>query len=282
MLAFARKPAPVQFTYCGYPDTTGLAAMDWRITDAIADPVGLTDAWHTERLARVDGCFLAYVLPPDLPPIAPLPAAQSGCVTFGSFNNLSKISPTTLRLWRAALAAVQGSRMVIKASMFEDPATLELSRRRFADAGLPMDRVELLPPVRGQDAHLQTYARVDIALDTFPYNGTTTTCEALAMGVPVVSLHGRHHVSRVGLSLLTAAGFGNWATDDPQQFVERTRLLASDLSLLRELRATMRERLKASPLCDGIRLTRGVESAYRNAWQLWCVGQTKENRPHDD
>ena len=279
MLAFARNPAPVQLTYLGYPDTTGLAAMDWRITDAIADPVGVTDAWHTERLARIDGCFLAYVLPPDLPPIAPLPATKSGCVTFGSFNNLSKISPTTLRLWRDVLAAVPTSRMVIKTSMFEDPATLELSRQRFADAGVPMHRIELLPPVRGQDAHLKTYARIDIALDTFPYNGTTTTCETLAMGVPLISLHGRHHVSRVGLSLLTAAGFGDWATDDPRRFVEIARSLASDLDSLRQLRTAIRDRLKSSPLCDGVRLARGIESAYRNAWRQWCVGKTQENRP---
>ena len=280
LLAFARKPSPVQFTYLGYPDSSGMTAMDWRISDAVADPPGMTDRWHTEQIARVDGCFLAYPLPPDLPPLTPPPAMNGGFVTFGSFNNLSKISPATLALWRDVLSAVPASRMLIKASMFEDPATRDLSARRVADAGLPMDRVQLLPPVRGQNTHLETYARIDIALDTFPYNGTTTTCEALAMGVPVISLYGSHHVSRVSLSLLSAAGFPRWATDKPQRFIEIACDLAADVSTLAELRGGMRRRLEASALCDGVRLTRGVEEVYRNAWRRWCVGEAKENCPH--
>jgi predicted O-linked N-acetylglucosamine transferase (SPINDLY family) len=283
LLTFARKPAPVQLTYIGYPDTTGLAAMDWRITDAVADPLGETDRWHTERLARIDGCFLVYTMADDLPAVAPPPAVANGFVTFGSFNNLSKISPATLRLWRDVLSAVAGSRLVVKASMLIDPPTAEITRQRFMQCGLPMDRVELLPPVRGQSAHLATYARVDVALDTFPYNGTTTTCEALSMGVAVVSLHGRHHVSRVGLSLLTGAGLGEWATDDRGRFVEIARSLAADVPGLAGRRGGMRDRLRLSVLCDGVRLARGVEAAYRNAWRDWCVaGGNKDKESSAD
>src|SRR5439155_17749019 len=220
LVTFARKPAPVQMTYLGYPNTTGMAAMDYRITDALADPVGVADALHSEKLIRVEGCFLAYTLLDELPPV---PSRDAGPVTFGSFNHLSKISPTTLRLWADVLAAVPQARMIIKATSLGDGPTRTLAAERFAKLGLPMDRVELLGPGRTQEEHLRTYARIDVALDTFPYNGTTTTCEALAMGVPVVSFHGRHHGSRVGLSILSAAGLSDWTTDDPKRFVEAAR-----------------------------------------------------------
>jgi predicted O-linked N-acetylglucosamine transferase (SPINDLY family) len=279
LLAFARKPAPVQFSYCGYPNTTGLPAIDYRITDALADPPGgEAERLHVERLARVDGGFLAYPLDAArLPPVAPPPALANGHVTFGSFNNLSKISATTLRLWREVLAAVPASRLIIKAGALGDARTRELARRRFEDTGLPMARVELLGHVVSPLEHLAMYRRIDVALDAFPYNGTTTTCEALSMGVPVVSLHGTHHVSRVGLSLLTAAGFPQWATDDEGKFVEIARSLALDVAALATLRAQMRTRLSASALCDGRRLARGVEAAFRDAWRSFCA--SLQSRP---
>jgi predicted O-linked N-acetylglucosamine transferase (SPINDLY family) len=268
LLVFARRPAPVQVTYLGYPNTTGLPAMDYRITDALADPVGVADELHTEKLLRIDGCFLAYAILDELPPVAP--RAGGGAITFGSFNNLAKISPTTLRLWADVLAATPGSRMIIKATSLGDPPTRELAARRFADCALPMDRVELLGPARSQEEHLATYARIDVALDTFPYNGTTTTCEALAMGVPVVSLHGSHHASRVGLSILSAAGFPEWATDDREKFVSAARGVADQAASLRStLRERLRERLRASTLCDGRGIARKIESAYRIAWKNW-------------
>ncbi len=265
LLVFARRPAPVLITYLGYPNTTGLPAVDYRITDAAADPIGVADELHTEKLLRVDGCFLAYAILDELPPIAP--RAASGPVTFGSFNNLAKISPTTVRLWTDVLAAMPEARMIIKTTSMGDPPTRELAARRFASLGLPMDRVELLGPARTQNEHLATYARIDVALDTFPYNGTTTTCEALAMGVPVVSLHGSHHASRVGLSILSAAGFREWATDDPKQFVSTARGVADQAA---SLRPTLRDRIRASTLCDGRGIARKIESAYRTAWKTWC------------
>lgn len=262
LLAFARKPAPVQVTYLGYPNTSGLAAMDYRLTDALADPVGQTDAWHTESLIRLDGCFLAYTLVDELPILERDRANRP--VTFGSFNNLAKISPTTLKLWTDVLNAMPDARMIIKATSLGDSPTMDRARKRFADAGLPMDRVELLGPARSQSEHLSTYARIDVALDTFPYNGTTTTCEALAMGVPVVSLSGRHHASRVGLSILSAAGFPNWSTPDPKRYVQIACELANQPVM------DLRAKLRSSILCDGKRLVRSVEQAYRDAWKRWC------------
>ncbi len=269
MLLFARKPAPVQITYLGYPNTSGIAEMDYRITDALADPVGASDALHSEKLIRLDGCFLAYTLLDELPPVAPAP---TGPITFGSFNNLAKISPTTLRLWSDVLAAGSDSRLVIKTTSLGDAPTMELTRDRFAALGLPMDRVELLGPARTQNSHLGQYARIDIALDTFPYNGTTTTCEALAMGVPVASLYGSHHASRVGLSILSAAGFGSWASDDPRGFVEIARGLTSEA---RSLRPHLRERLRSSRLCDGSALASSLERACRDAWKRCCAGSRR-------
>jgi predicted O-linked N-acetylglucosamine transferase (SPINDLY family) len=264
LTAFARKPAPVQITYLGYPNTSGLKSMDYRITDAHADPVGVAEALHTERLLRIDGCFLAYAILDELPPIS---ARDPGPVTFGSFNNLAKVSPTTVRLWGKILAAEPASRMIIKATSLGDPPTRELATRRFASLGLPMERVELMGPARTQEEHLRTYARIDVALDTFPYNGTTTICEALAMGVPVVSLHGSHHASRVGLSILNAAGFREWATGDRENFVQAACGLAHQSS---DGRTNLRERLRTSTLCDGRGIARKIESAYRSAWKTWC------------
>jgi predicted O-linked N-acetylglucosamine transferase (SPINDLY family) len=264
LMTFARKPAPVQMTYLGYPNTTGLKAVDYRITDALADPVGTADGLHSEKLIRLEGCFLSYTLLDELPPVAP---REPGPVTFGSFNNLAKISPTTIRLWAGVLAAAPQARLVVKATSLGDEPTRTLAAQRFAAQGLPMDRVELLGPQRTQDQHLRTYARIDVALDTFPYNGTTTTCEALAMGVPVVSLYGGHHASRVGLSILTAAGCGQWATEDANQFIETACGLAQEAA---HWRLRLRDQLRRSTLCDGRGMARKIESAYRDAWRAWC------------
>jgi predicted O-linked N-acetylglucosamine transferase (SPINDLY family) len=266
LLVLARKPAPVQFTYIGYPNTTGMRAIDYRITDAVADPPGETDGWHTEKLVRLDGCFLAYPLSIGIAPVAPPPVERNGFITFGSFNNLSKISPLTVRLWADVLSAVPRARLIIKATSLGDAPTKRLVAERLAREGLPMDRVELLGPEPSPEGHLGVYSRVDVALDTFPYNGTTTTCEALSMGVPVVSLYARHHVTRVGLSLLTAAGFGQWATDDPKRFVEIAAALANEAATLRP---GMRQQLLQSTLCDGAGIARKIESAYRAAWRAW-------------
>jgi predicted O-linked N-acetylglucosamine transferase (SPINDLY family) len=250
---FARKPAPVQMTYLGYPDTTGLTAIDYRITDALADPPG-AESRHTEQLARVEGCFLCYPWPQTEPPRR----ATHGPITFASFNNLAKISPTTIRLWRDVLAAVPSSRMLIKTTSLGDAPTRAVVAERFARLGLPLERVELLGPAPTQPEHLATYARVTVALDTFPYNGTTTTCEALSMGVPVVSLFGEHHASRVGLSLLTACGLAAWATDDPKRFVEIAARLAETRPTVSILRP------------DPAGFTRTIERIYRDAWTRWC------------
>jgi predicted O-linked N-acetylglucosamine transferase (SPINDLY family) len=264
LLTFARRAAPVQLTYLGYPDTTGMSAMDVRITDALADPPD-ADARHTERLARVDGCFLCYPFAADLPPIAPSPMEKNGYPTIGSFNNLAKISPTTIQLWTKVLQAIPDARMIIKTTSLGDAGTRKRAAARFASLGLPMDRVELLGPTRTQAEHLATYARIDFALDTFPYNGTTTTCEARAMGVPVVSLAGQHHASRVGLSLNTAAGY-SYPPGAEQSFLDE----ACEYGMTILDREAMREKLRSSTLCDAPAFARKIEKIYRDEWLRWC------------
>ena len=268
LMAFARKPARVQVTYLGYPDTTGMSAMDWRFTDARCDPSGAADACHSERLFRLDGGFLCYSPPEDVAPPAPLPALRTGCITFGSFNNLAKTTPRMLGIWARILLAVSRSRLVLKCRGLNSAAARESVRQAFAAAGVEDHRVELLGPLLSRTDHLRAYDRIDIALDTFPYCGTTTTCEALWMGVPVITLAGPTHVSRVGASLLAAAGLDGHdapalVAADEEQYVALAVRLAEDVESLSALRAQMRQRMLASALCDRGRLVKAVESAYQ-------------------
>ena len=257
---FAWRPAPVQATFLGYPATTGMTAMDCRLTDAVADPPGLTEPFHTEQLVRLDGGAWAFA-PADAPAVSPLPATANGFVTFGSFNNLPKLAPTVLATWAAVLAAVPGSRLALKAAGLNGSAGRAHVRRHLA--GVDPGRVELLPWAVDAASHLSAYGRVDVALDPFPYNGTTTTCEALWMGVPVVTLAGRSHAGRVGASLLTHAGLGPWVAESVEAYVRTAAALAGDVGHLAEVRRSLRGRVAASPLGDVGRLTRALEAAYR-------------------
>ncbi|HTZ76332.1 MAG TPA: hypothetical protein VMC10_00415, partial [Stellaceae bacterium] len=194
----APKPAPVTATWLGYPATTGLPTVDYRITDAVADPPGEADRLHTETLVRLPDGFLCYRPEGEAPPVAPLPALTRGVVTFGSFNNPAKLTPETIGVWSRILAAVPASRMLLKGTQFADPATAERIRGLFAGGGIGAERLEIRPRATAPAEHLGMYGEVDVALDPFPYNGTTTTCEALWMGVPAVTLRGDRHAARVG------------------------------------------------------------------------------------
>jgi predicted O-linked N-acetylglucosamine transferase (SPINDLY family) len=266
---FARKPAPVQVTYIGYPHTTGMRAMDYRIVDAITDPPG-ADTTHTERLVRLSRPFLCYRPAADAPEVGALPADGAGHVTFCSFNALAKIRRPTVELWGRVLAAVPESRMILKAPRLQDEAPRGAIRGWFKEAGIAADRVEFVAGTKGFLEHLAVYGRADIGLDTFPYHGTTTTCEAMWMGVPVVTRAGGAHRSRVGVSLLTAVGLADLVAATPEEFVSKAAALAGDRERLRGLRAGFRERMRASALMDCAGLARAVEEAYRNMWRSWC------------
>lgn len=268
---FTRRPAPVQATWLGYPNTTGLATIDYRLTDAIADPEG-QDVFYTEKLLRLDGCFLCYQPTANAPPIAPLPAADAGHVNFGSFNNLAKINSRVIELWSELLKAFPAARLIIKNPSLTDPPTRERYQELFAARGQGSERVELLGHTATREEHLALYNRVDIALDTFPYNGTTTTCEALWMGVPVITLAGENHAGRVGASLLNAAGFAEWIAETPSEYIAIAAKLTADTGGLENIRAGLRSRLAGSLLCDGKSFATRMESAYRKMWKSWCQG----------
>ncbi len=262
LLAFARRPAAVAATYLGYPGTTGMSAMDYRITDAIADPPGMTEQFYTEKLVRLPDGFLCY-RPPDVAgEIAPLAADAMKHITFGSFNHAGKISATTLRLWGAVLRADTDARLVLKALGLMDEQTRDRIRRELRQLGVSADRITFLPVEMDPASHLARYRQVDIALDPYPYHGTTTTCEALWMGVPVITLAGPVHAARVGASILSNIGLPELVAQTPDDFVRIATELGRDRARLRELHESLRGRMRASPLLDGAKFTRNLEAAF--------------------
>jgi protein O-GlcNAc transferase len=260
---FARRLAPVQISYLGYPNTTGLTAMDYRFSDPIADPPGDSESVHTERLARFSPCAWTYLPPASAPhPTSPLSAGGQP-FTFGSFNSLSKINAATLTLWARILRAVPTSRLLLKSlGLRADDIS-----PRLAAAGINADRVVLLSAAPRVDDHLAAYKRMDVALDPFPYQGTTTTCEALWMGVPVISLRGDRHASRVGASLLTAAGHPEWIADSPEAYVALAVQFTQPAYPLVELRTRLRSEVQHSILFDHRAQAERFGSTLLECWQ---------------
>ena len=270
LLVFAHKPAPIQFSYIGYPGTTGLNVIDYRLTDAWADPPGKTEHLYTEELVRLPHGFLCYQPPQDCPSVSPLPVLEKGQITFGSFNNLAKVSPPLVAYWSEILTAVPNSRLLLKFKSLIDPGTRDYLRGLFQEQGIGSERLELMGWAPTQSEHLSVYNQVDIALDTFPYHGTTTTCEALWMGVPVITLAGQTHVSRVGVSLLHSVGLEQLIAQSPQEYIQKAVELANNWGQLKQLRMSQRDRIKASPLTNAKLIVQSLENVYRTVWQDWC------------
>jgi predicted O-linked N-acetylglucosamine transferase (SPINDLY family) len=277
MGVFARKPAPLQASWIGYPATTGLDTIDFRFTDAIADPPGAGEALHSEALVRLDPCFLAYTPPVEAPEPGDCPALRGEAPVFGSFNNIAKLSPATVEAWALLLQAVPEAKLLLKSSGVADAQSFAWFNAILSGKRVAAERVEFLPYAASVPEHLALYRRIDVALDTFPYNGTTTTCEALLMGVPVIALAGSptRHSSRVAASLLHAVGLDELVAADRDDYVARAAAVVRDRNRIGRLRAELRPRLLASPLCDAPSLTRQVEAAYRQFWRQWCQRQTE-------
>ena len=274
LFVFARKPAPVQATWLGYLNTTGLETVDYRLSDARASPEGELDAFHSERIVRLPDCQWCYQPPLDCPPVAPPPAVRQGRpVTFGAFSNLAKISPGVIALWCRLLERVPESRLLIVAPDVDSIREEFLSR--FAVRGVAPERIWLrgFQPFRD---YLALHEGVDVILDTFPYTGGTTTCHALWMGVPVVSLVGDAAPARGGASILGVVGLDELVAATPERYLEIACTLASDLERLSTLRSGMRARMLASPLLDAARFTYNLEQTYRFMWRDWCQDQTRK------
>lgn len=271
LLLFARKPAPVQASWIGYFNTSGLAAMDYFISDRYSSPEGLPQHF-TEQLIRLPHSRFCYLPPDYAPAVVDPPAAADGRITFGCFNNLAKINADVVALWAEILSALPDSRLLLKSLALNDESTCQRHRDLFSAHGITPDRIAL----SGHSPHaemLAQYGRVDIALDPFPFTGGLTTCEALWMGVPVVTLAGETLVSRQSASLLTNLGKTEWVAESPRQYAETALRLAADPAGLGRLRRGLRAQMAASPVCDARAFTLELESAYRKIWQAWCAGE---------
>jgi protein O-GlcNAc transferase len=270
LAVFAHKPAPVQATWMGYLDTTGVPAVDYLIADPRVCPVG-DEEYYVENIVRLPQVSQCFTPQHDLD-VAPLPAASRRRVTFGCLNSVPKIGMPVAAIWAEILQAVPGSCLFLKDSALDDMGVRQRVRRAFAAHGISPERILTAGRSAHQD-HLAAYAGVDIALDPFPFNGCTSTAEALWMGVPVVSLVGERFSSRVGLSFLSAVGLPELAATSADEYVNAAVTLASDLDSLARLREGLRSRVAQSPLCDGLRFTRNLEIAYREMWRRWCGRQ---------
>jgi predicted O-linked N-acetylglucosamine transferase (SPINDLY family) len=267
LLVFARKPAPVQASYIGYQATTGLTTMDYRLTDEWADPPGMTESFHSETLVRLMDALFCWQAPSEAVAASAPPCLASGYITFGSFNNFCKVRPHTLATWRSLLSSVPGSRLLIlipDSSCLRSQVSHELTRQ-----GVDLCRIDFLDPAPRAD-YLAYYQRVDIALDPFPFNGHTTTCDALWMGVPVVAMCASEYRSRYGGSVLRNVGLSDLIARSPAEYVAIATSWAQDPVRLSKLRRSLRDRMGQSCLMDANGFTRKLEAAYREMWQRWC------------
>ena len=271
--AFALKPAPIQVTFGGYPGGTGLQAMDYRLTDPYLDPPGETDAHYVERSIRLPHSFWCYDVASmsrglgHEPAVNALPALENGCITFGCLSNFCKINEPVLRLWARVLRAVEGSRLLVLAN---EGSHQHRTLGFLGQEGIAPERIEFVPGLPWLQ-YLEYYHRIDIGLDTLPYNGHTTSLEACRMGVPVVTKTGSTVVGRAGLSLFSNLGLTNLVASSDDRFVDIAQDLAQDLPRLIKLRAELRDRIQASPLMDAPLFARGIESAFRGMWHRACI-----------
>jgi predicted O-linked N-acetylglucosamine transferase (SPINDLY family) len=273
LLTFARKPAPVQVSYLGYCSTTGVRVIDYRLTDPFLDPPG-DERFYAEESVRLPETYWCYQPHKQLPAVGPLPAIDRGHVTFGCLNNFCKATEPTLLVWRELLRRVEGSKLLIHA---RPGAHRERVWEFFAEKDVARARIEFADQSPMLD-YFKLYHQIDIALDPFPFGGGTTTCDALWMGVPVISLAGETAVGRGGLSILSNVDLSELVARSPEEYIGIAQACATDLPRLAALRAELRERMCRSPLMDGQRFAGHVEAAYREMWRRWCAAQNLELR----
>ncbi len=272
LMLFARKPAPVQVCWLAYPGSTGVSAIDYRLTDPHLDPPGLFDRFYAEESIRLTDTFWCYDPLTDEPAVNPLPAQNNGYLTFGSLNNFCKVNDMTLKLWADVLKNVDRSRLVLLA---DEGSHRQRTLDVFEQHGIDRDRITFFSR-HPREQYLALYHGIDMGLDTLPYNGHTTSLDAYWMGVPVVTLVGATVVGRAGLSHLTNLGLRELLAETPEQYIRIASQLARDLDELSRLRQTLRSTMESSPLMDAPRFARGMEQAYRTMWQRWCKSGGKK------
>lgn len=267
LLVFARKPAPVQVCWLAYPGTSGLTTIDYRLTDPYLDPPGLDENFYSEQSLRLADTFWCYDPLTDTPEVGEPPALRNGYITFGCLNNFCKVNDAVLKLWAKALRAIEHSHMLI---LTDVGSHRERTAQVLEEQGIDRGRVHFAR-IRPRAEYLELYHEIDIALDTFPYNGHTTSLDSFWMGVPVITLVGSTVVGRAGASQLTNLGLTELIANSPDKYVRIAAELSRDVSRLAHLRETLRERMQKSPLMDAGRFAKSIESAYRTMWRKWCT-----------
>jgi predicted O-linked N-acetylglucosamine transferase (SPINDLY family) len=274
LLVFSRKPAPVAVSWIGYFATTGLEAIDYVLASRWVIPEHEENQW-VETPWRLPDTYLCFTEPPAAPQPKPLPALSNGHVTFGCFNNFNKLSEATLAAWASLLDAMPTARLILRSSGNYHDSTVADVTQRLRDAGVDVERLRIDVKVKDYAAHLRGYDEIDVALDPFPYNGGTTTVEALYMGVPVLVRAGDRYVAHMGEGILHSAGLPEWIAPDAASYAATGLARTRDISALAELRAGLRDRMLASPLFDAPRFARNLESAIRGMWRIWCAAQRR-------
>ena len=268
LLVFARRPAPIQASWIGYVGTTGLSTMDYLIADRYHVPAG-AEAHYRETVLRMPDGYVCFDPPAEAPPVGPLPAFERGQVTFGSFNIVAKLTPEVVATWAQILRRVPGSRLLLVSVALGGAVVARRIEDAFVAAGADRGQLELRGPQSRRDL-LAAYNSIDLALDPFPYSGGVTTCEALWMGVPVVTCPRETFASRHSLSHLSTVGLAGTVAEDPRDYVELAVRLAANLPHLAALRAGLRAQMAHSPLCDGERFANHLMTHLRDVWRQWC------------
>jgi predicted O-linked N-acetylglucosamine transferase (SPINDLY family) len=267
MRIFAFKSAPIQMTWLGYPNTTGMSSIDYRITDTITDPIGIEDEYYTEKRLRLPRGFLVYRTYPCIPEVAAAPCLKNGTITFGSFNVLAKINEDVVAVWAEILKRIPQSKLMLKAKAIEDDLIKNRIYELFSTHQIEPDRLILVNRTYSYEEHMALYGQMDIALDPFPYNGTTTTCEALMMGVPVLALNGNRHSARVSASILHQIGMQDWVAQTIDAYIEKAVFFGAQFDHLSKLRNTMRYRLARTPLVNADNFAQHMETLYEECVQ---------------
>ena len=270
LLTFTLKPAPVQISWLGYPDTTGLSAIEHRFVDEYTDPPGVSDKRSAEKLVRLDGGFHCYEPPPDTPPVSELHAKKTNSITFGSFNNTSKVTEEVIRVWSRILKEIPDSKIILKSLQLADENVCKRYMDEFIKNGCFSSQVKLISYCSNLQEHFKLYENIDIGLDPFPYNGTTTTFEALWMGVPVLTLEGDRHCGRVGFSILKGLGMNDFIAGDIDDYVSRAVSISADIDRLELIRKELRPRLKKSDFCNKEKFALKFEEGLTSIWEQWC------------
>ena len=270
LLALATRPAPVQATYLGYIDTTGMSQIDYRLVDEHTDPPGTTEHLHTETLMRLPRTFACYRPHADMGDVSPLPALTNNHITFGAFSVAAKMNAPLVSTWAAILARVPNSRLLLAGNGLLNASVQERIAAMMAAAGVAPHRLEFHGS-RPLPEYFASHHEVDILLDPFPVAGHTITCNALWMGVPVISLAGTKYASRLGVSVLTNMNLTDLLAKTREEYIEKAITLASDLPRLQQLRSNLRDRMRNSPIMDAPAFVKNIEAAYRQMWQTWCA-----------